>query len=272
MKLKIFFLLFLSFCKPIFSHDTSLEPLLEVLRICEINHDSTLDDIVAKTQNAWVQSRERWQFDKRYEEKRDQIVEQLQKMSLLQAIPSPIQHFDYAVVHGALYQRVCSRFSYLVEQWKKGVRFNQIIFLSGNRPLDAEKEKELLLRGITTEFEMAKMVYLETDLPEGMCDVDVKFVYTPLKENGKRPSTPDTVHEWLLSNPTPGSILAVSNQPYVIYQHAVMQQLLPSGFLLMTIGDQASKNLPVSVHLDNLAKYLYEVKKAKKSLEFCPHF
>ena len=75
----------------------------------------------------------------------------------------------------------------------------------------------------------------------------------------KRPTTPDTVLDWLKIKPHPGLCLAISNQPYVLYQDSVLKTVLPPSFTVETIGekmDETSYN--VSLLLDNLARFLYQ--------------
>ena len=57
---------------------------------------------------------------------------------------------------------------------------------------------------------------------------------------------------------TPGNILAISNQPYVGYQNAVLQNLLPNTFGIETVGKSASPNIKITTALDTLARWLQQ--------------
>jgi hypothetical protein len=79
-------------------------------------------------------------------------------------------------------------------------------------------------------------------------------------QNGtlRRPNTQDTIDEWLRSyNPQPGSILALSNQPYIGYQDAVLRKALPKTFDVETVGNACSNNTKSTVIIDSLARWIY---------------
>ncbi len=132
-----------------------------------------------------------------------------------------------------------------------------------------------------TEYDAMRMIFDQAQLPEhwknarmyvlngnqedpviDYADKTTKiiFVNTPMQQvadgSERRPNTGDTVKTWLTSHPVMGSCLVMSNQPYVGYQHAVAQSLLP-GFACETVG-KASTTENIGVHLDNLARWLYQ--------------
>ena len=73
-----------------------------------------------------------------------------------------------------------------------------------------------------------------------------------------RPDTAATVCDWRATDPKPGTVLAISTQPFVGYQHAVLKSLLPPEFVLETIGPE-TEIYPLALYLDNFAKWmLYE--------------
>lgn len=65
-----------------------------------------------------------------------------------------------------------------------------------------------------------------------------------LEKNGKpaRPTTVDTLETWLSTLPKPGSIVAFSDNPYILYQHETMKPTLikanwlKNGGTLETVG------------------------------------
>ena len=74
-----------------------------------------------------------------------------------------------------------------------------------------------------------------------------------------RPNTGDTIIAWLKHNPKPGEILAISSQPYVQYQDAVLKTLIPHGFSTETIGPATvGDSEAIAVNLDNVARILYQ--------------
>ncbi len=236
--------------------DLALKSLLEIFGI---DPDASPAEIVAETQRLWLQKgKERWEFDSRYESLKPKAWPLFEKMGYLTKAEPRRAHYDYALVHGALLSRVGDRVAYLASLCNQGmIRFDSIVFLTGARPLQ-ESEKQVL-PNLSTEREMVEWVYNHSGLPK---DLPVVFIDAPMKQRPDgswlRPQTSDTILHWLISNPSPGSCLAISNQPYVAYQDAVARNHLPSDFDLETVGPAPIGSLSVSLLLDTLAKELYE--------------
>jgi hypothetical protein len=255
--------------------------LLHLLNLTGVHNNGTLADITAATQKAWLRSpnQERWQMAEYTADNKDQLFQTLKSMGIIDTISPMHTQYDYGVVLGALAERVRMRLAFLVEQWHSGVRFNSLVFLGGERPLDptVESEKELLegtvinwprkqnwsLQGSLpkTELEMMQMVLDQTELPADMAKVPCLFVNAPAKQAAdgslKRPTRADTIIAWLEHNPTPGICLFSSSQPHVLYEHAVMQLCLPREFTVETVGRYASNTTNVAVILDAIARTLY---------------
>jgi len=234
------------------SYSKAFERLLELF---DIPPSSSPQEIVEATQRLWLQKgKERWEFEPRYESLRPKLWPLFQQMGLLEKIEPRETHYDYALVHGALLNRVQERVDYLNDLWKQGVRFDQIVFLSGARPLQ-ESEKQIV-RNLATEREMVEWVYNHSDLPK---EIPVLFIDAPMKQQDGiwvRPQTSCTIIHWLMTKPESGSCLAISNQPYAAYQDAVFRNYLPPGFNLETVGPAAGSP-SVAILLDTIAKELY---------------
>lgn len=270
-KILIFFT-FIIGTSPLSSHmpDDSLfqnPALLKILELTDIEHDKTREDIIRKTQERWLQKeKERWEFEERFTGRRKEIFPWLRSFGVIDRISSSSQHFDYAAIHGGLFSRVYSRLLFLIDEWNKGVRFDTLVFLTGDRDLVIDRESIEIFKSFfpdkkipfipKIESEMVEMIYHLTDLPKEMRDLKVQFIHAP-KINGKRPNTGHTVQKWLQMKPEAGSVLFISNQPYVHYQHAIAKTYMPLSFTFITVGD-AAQNIPLSIHLDNLAKWLYQ--------------
>ena len=94
------------------------------------------------------------------------------------------------------------------------------------------------------------------------CAIPIVFVDTPMQKtennNLRRPNTRDTINEWLQKyNPHNGSILAISNQPFIGYQDAVLRNILPKGFSIETVGCENLENETTTIILDSLARWIY---------------
>ena len=112
------------------------------------------------------------------------------------------------------------------------------------------------MSGGTMETDMVRWVYSRSTLPK---DVPVVFIDAPRKMKEGiwvRPDTKDTIAEWLKTNPKMRYLLAVSNQPYVEYQNAVLGSLIPKGFKAETVGPAVQGEPTVALILDTIAKQL----------------
>jgi hypothetical protein len=210
--------------------------------------------LVGTPPQEWVQrGKERWEFETLGEDKREEILPLLKRLGFIDAVDAAEKEYDYAVVHGSLYSTIKKRIAHLALQYQHGVRFREIVLLTGQRLLEKTKlEKDL---PFDTETEMVLYAWETADLPDGMRKLPLTVIDAKM-QNG-RPTTKDTLLEWLKSHPVPGRCLMISNQPYVQYQDALAKAYLPSDFIIETIGDQADENMPMSVHLDNIGRFLW---------------
>jgi hypothetical protein len=244
---------------------TPTQTLKTVLDITNIQTNNSIEEIVAKTQKEWLRppNKERFEIETdTYANKKDLLLPLFKKLEMIDAITPIEKKYRYAIVLGALLPRIQKRISYLISLWNSGVRFDAVVFLTGQRTLDKTLEIPLLkTEGKTpeTETDMVKIVYQTAIMPNEMRAVPVIFVDAKTKDN-KRPTTGDTVNAWLTHNPPPGSCLVVSNQPYVHYQEEVLKTLLPETFTIECIGDEVDDNEKVmtAVYLDTLARWLYQ--------------
>jgi hypothetical protein len=235
--------------------------LLKILEITGTSHDGTLKDIVEKTQKSWLRCGERWEAQtKSFEPLRKQLWPFLVKLGHIDALNPLEQKYDAVLVLGALYERTCLRFSHLIKLWKRGLRFDQIYFLVGERNTDPKKEAPECIRKknslinfrpdwkertknlpLNTETDIAKFVYAAADIPIHMAQIPCIFVNTP-RRHKSRPNTADTFKKWvsLLPEdfPKEARILVISNQPYGLYQYAVsINELYKNGFKVEAVSD-----------------------------------
>lgn len=272
----------------VYEDHTPKPALVEALTLTNITHDNTLKDIVAKIQftqdrGGWLRpiSKERWETDEIIADKRDLLLPIFDHLGILQEVTPSRNYYDYALLLGATVDPVRARLQYLATLWKSGIRFGSIIILTGQRTLNPklesperllDKENGLLpfkegwhftSRIPTTETEMIQLVLEQSELPKEWDDLPIIIIDTPMQQTAddtwQRPNTHDTVKTWLHTNPTPGNILAISNQPYVGYQNAVLQNLIPNTFVIETVGKSASPNIKITTALDTLARWLQQM-------------
>ena len=264
--------------------------LLTILEATNIKHDGTLQNIVTETQKSWLRpsGKERWENQTVFTLNHDNPSDLLKELGLIQEIKPSNQHYDHVVLLGSTVTSIRNRLSYLINVWNNGVRFDSINILAGQRPLDSTVESpEALLNNTyqtlhfkqnwqfngnlpTTETEMIKLVFDQADLPTEWNNIAINFVDTPMQQTGdgtlRRPNTLDTIIEWVkLYNPQNGSILALSNQPYIGYQDSVLQNFLPKDFTVETVGSDCINNQNIATMLDSLARWIYNEYQMHKS-------
>jgi hypothetical protein len=240
--------------------------LLAVLKALNIEHSGTLQDIVHVTQKRWLRPRdkERWQIEDACAEKEVQLLPLLAALGMTQDVHASKMHYDYAFLLGSRLGSVKKRLQFLIDEWNRGVRFNTVVLMSGYRELTEDEKQELrgsLPRGADfpqTEPAMMRLVYAMSALPQDMANLPVQLVSAQAQPQQQRATTEDTIKTWLNSSPLPGTVLSISSQPFIGYQHAVTDTYLPQVFLLETIGPVEPERSSVAVMLDNLARWLYQ--------------
>lgn len=249
------------------------QALLQLLSLTDVEHDGSLSSIVTATQAAWIRKPgiERWEIVEKSRENTESIHNQLMKLNLIDEIAPSKKSYDYALWMGSAYPCMQNRFASLIKLWEQGVRFDQIVLLSGARPLtDAEQHALVADFNLSdeqtpaTEADAMQLVYKNSAMSESMKQVPLVVIDVPMQvtKNGAlaRPTTGDTVNAWMELQPQAGTCLVVSNQPYVSYQDSVTKTLLPQNFAVETVGKK-SDDINIDVYLDTVARLLYQEKK-----------
>ena len=257
--------------------------LSELLDELNVPHAMNLESIAAATQR-WRRQpgQERWEMPdiKLDFQRQERVMAHLEKLGLVKELRPKSREFEYALLLGATAPRMENRLQQLAKLWRDGVRFNEIIFLVGQRPLtpgidqvetlvarilgrEASTETRKNARPMT-ETEAAVMVYEVTDLPEAMRKVPVHYVDTPRfwqENHWQRANTRDTLKKWLeRADTSPGKTLIISDQPHALYQQEVVRQELPTtSFPTEVTGQQAGVDTRIAVYLDALALWLHNL-------------
>lgn len=266
---------------------TPSQPLSNFLSKLGIQHDNSLATIVEQTQKAWLRPPTSERFTLKENEadalRKAELKPYFQTLGLHDRITPFHDYYDYCLVLGSTVQNVRERLAYLALIWQSGMRFKELVFLTGARILDPVTENESalidsnqtvlpvkpgwkLVQLPRTEAEMMHMVFAQSVFPVGLASLAPKIINAPLKQladgTTTRPNTGDTVHAWLSTKPQKGTCVVISNQPYVGYQHSVMRTLLPSYFPVDTVGDVLSyDDEPLVILLDTVARWLYQERK-----------
>ncbi|QQR49513.1 hypothetical protein IPF37_01560 [bacterium] len=260
--------------------------LLSLLDLMNIQHDGSLADVVTKTQAQWLRQvgKERWEMPEFVVDQLDQFLSLLDRLGCITQVAPAQQHYDYALLLGATLARMRTRLGYLITLWNQGIRFDKLVLLGGQRILEKDFEgldalldrenidlpirKDWQFSGTlpTTEMQMMVLVYDQAEMPKEMRNVPVVMVDSPMRQRSDgmptRPTTIDTITDWLKTSPLAGSCLVLSNQPFVQYQHSVVKTALPEQFFVETVGHAVEgENHHKAVYLDTVARWLYQENK-----------
>jgi hypothetical protein len=244
--------------------------LIQVLKLAGLpDGDKTLLQIHTWAQKTLLRKGEIWdQQTVQFETLKARVKPLLQELGFLDAPSAHFLNYDGALIHGATLPAVRLRFDYLVKEWQRGVRFDALVFLGGERALLATERDTLQKEGHSnlpkTEIEMMRLVWESAQIPEEMRSHfregknNLYFVSAPMNATA-RPTTEDTIRFWLQQAPKDGRYLCVSNAPYTIRQDISIRRL-GKGHQFDTIGPNG-KELQVALYLDEVARCLDQLKK-----------
>ncbi len=249
--------------------DFTQQDLFAVMTLTNVStQETSLAAVVKNTQAAWLRKpgTERWEVEKVYEDKRNELLPLFEQMHLVNAIIASALTYKYALFLGATVASMIIRMQTLLDLLASGVQVEEIVVLVGQRQLtDFEKEeaKKRWNVEIQTETDAARYIFKDHHVTQ-----KITFIDAPQKLNAQgilcRPTTEDTVKGWLQLNPTPGSIVAISSQPVCNYQKMVLRTMLPKEFTVEAIGIQAPAQTAVAVYLDTITRTLYQLFSSSK--------
>ena len=243
--------------------DRKIDPsaLSELAAALDIPADA---DLVTETQKHWLRKsgQERWEITELSPSQRLYVLDWATNQGLFDAWKPLYQSYDKALILGATTSRMQMRLDFLKALWNEGIRFQEIVWLTGDRPLDNRVDG--LTNRCKNESEAAHILWEETELPTEMRGCPVTFIAVPMKQEGsslKRPNTEDTIVAWLQNSPTPCRALFVSDQPFCGYQFAVIKATLPEQYEFDLVGqgvDPMSHPSAAAITLDSIARWIYQ--------------
>ncbi len=263
--------------------------LATLLKATGVSSQPSRDDVVAKTQQAWLRPAgvERFELDDVYAHRMPELKPLFKKLGLIDDILPQKQQYDYGMVHGGTILAMRARLGFLAKLWQMGARFKTLVLLVGERdiypahedlasftshqdrcPMQPGWQPDILP---ATEDQAMRVIYDHMVLPDAMRQVPMVLVNAPKKQlpdgRWRRPNTKDTIDSWLKLKPVAGSCLAVSSQPMVGYQDLTVRCLLPASFSLETVGFAMPLDFESAVLcLDSLARCLYQEQEYVKQL------
>lgn len=251
----------LSFASPV--QDRTIDPvaLAQLAATLGIPPDT---DIIAETQKRWLRKPglERWEVAELPTDQKLFVLKWAREQGLFSPWKPLLKTYDKALILGATTSSMQRRLHYLAQLWEEGIRFSEVVWLTGHRPLDQRVDG--LIDRCSNESEAAHLLWEEASLPEEMRNLPVVFVAVPMKIEGSslvRPNTQDTFIAWLKIAPEPCKALLVSDQPYCGYQFAVVKTILPDSFLFDLVGpavDLTKRPTTAAVALDSIARWIYQ--------------
>lgn len=243
--------------------------LIQTLDRCNVSHNGTLQGICNATQQAWYQEgklRAEIKDTQADAVLRPELWPLFTELGFVHEVHASREHYRTAGVLGATLIAVRKRLRYLIAEFERGVRFDQLVLFGGTRPLMKDREgPEAMLKVDnaelpvkdgwhapttlpTTEMGMMKLVHSQATYPNGFPSEKITFV----EATG---DTRATLKAW--QTPESDSLLSSSN-PFISYQQQVARRVLHS-LQIDCIGYAAADTTPIATMLDNLAKLIYEL-------------
>lgn len=268
--------------------------LLAVLGHTSCNHTNNFASIVEKTQKFHSQGgwrrdeiKERYEMEEIFAEKKSDLLPLYKQLELVDARYPSKKEYTYGLFFGAWISEARRRQHFLFDLLKnKNVRVNKLIVLTGrfdpavqennvmekllnaqNGLISFKKEWKYNCQPVETETEMMKILFDQAQ--DADCLNGIKIVYTDTKvaDDKKRTTTNDTIKDFCSQNYEPGSIVAISSQPYR-YQEAGLKMYLPESFkqhTLDVVGPEAEEMTPNCIYLDSLARLLWQEQEIVKN-------
>lgn len=277
------------------SQDQQITPVVkELFSLTEITCNGSLVDAQRVAQEVYrrindpknnLRKGEPWtKPESSFDAKFEQALPLFERMNFFEEVLPEKKEYTYAIVLGGCMRWMRQRLASLVQAWSSGVRFSEIVVLTGDRPRDVEYENDIELsnrdNGImpikadwslpnvlpNNETGLVQLLFDQADLPVEFAQLPLTIVNAPKRylPDGKivRPNTRTTIEHWLEQDPKPivGSCLVASSQPYVTYQDVVMRYCMPAEFTVETIGSAIHPDdKTMSTLLDMLAvTFMYQ--------------
>jgi hypothetical protein len=246
------------------------DPVLELMRLTNLDIATNLNDAIPPTQEGWLRPHgsERAHL---LEKNRDLpiFMRQFDRLGLLAEILPSKNEYDYVLLLGAMYDTFKYRLDWLEQAIVNGLKVKIIVLMGSHRPLEQRHELDRMSKNHIfkkhplTEIEMMEALIAQSSIKNLQPNIKFIKVASSMKQrNGilMRANTRDTVIDFLDLNQKPGSVLAISSQPHVLRQDLVIRSHLFMPWQIETVGKNAPINLPTSVYLDELARILYQLK------------
>jgi len=218
----------------------------EVRELCVMtsivhSHDACISGSILKlASQKWLRpaGKERWEFTSNMNfslEEKDRVLNLFDSLGFIRKQQPQRSQYTYVCVLSGIVPRMDARLQYLVTLWKQGIRWEHIVFLSGDRLLDERVDHvgNSSIVGAKNEAEALAMLWdgmqREEKIPRELQQIPITRITAKsiVGEQGtiQRPTTQDTIHQLLQETGTVenASYLFISSQPFVPYQLRVVR-------------------------------------------------
>ena len=222
--------------------------------------------VLEQTQRQWLRhsQKERWELTS------DsllsvEVLELLEDSILLKEQGEPKVEVEDVLLMSAVEPVFLQRLEFFSSLVQRGLSFNRVFLLGGDRQLDPEHENGALRALGVGATEIDMLLYHAENLQASALHLEnVEFIkcttpYIDIESGGvRRPNTHDTVVTWRDAFFEDGSVLCLTNQPFVHYQAAVMASALGKDAKILAAGAAACLHeINPAIVLDALARLIY---------------
>lgn len=259
-------------------HEGSPTPELGKILDREGIESRTPRSILEETQRKWLGMRSdsvRQAINVQTTPPSSEDLQLYREVGMVDAIHPTQKHYNYALILGTVTRFMASSLDYLINLWEKeGIRFDKIIFLTGDRPLYGEYVKfDQMPKEVLRPEEPQPVLKTETQAARFLADrMAVRFppgfpqgenlivVEAKAPQGKRRANTKDTIIAFLDAHFKPGTYLAIAQQPFAGRQALVLKKdLSKAGFNGELVATPALDTMPKSFYLDSLTRWIYEL-------------
>ncbi len=221
------------------------------------------------------------------QEQKEKLLAMFKASGVLKEVLPTIESPDYILIMGSTIPSMRSRIMFLDRLVREGKLHlhpkTKLVFLTGDRPLFKSETKEILLNPAPfprrshwkapeklpdNERDLSPFLWGQLALSPQLLHITPLHVKALKKKNTKRATTADTVEAFVHDyNPQSGSVLVISENPFIMYQCLVSKTLFLTkgltGFAFEGAGifkpyHDLDQDVRLGVLLDNLARTLYQ--------------
>jgi len=229
----------------------------EITQLRKNQHSITIEELHLLAKKYWYTNHQKKIHS--YEKNNEKVTlafSLLQQLGFLEEISPKKRIYDYVFLFGTSIKKMQLQLNYVFDLWQNGMHFNNIIFLTSERSISHKTYAKLLTDKIDSPMlpyngiNILKKMLSSTQFSNGFNDIKTTYVVA------QQPSLTQLTSLWLKQSPRPGTILALTHQPYSFYQHMILSSLIPQEFMLETAALKSHTKIPLTIYLHTIAQIL----------------